>query len=128
MFIMLPGTTYSFGEIAGIVVRRRWFVLLPFAGGLSATSLTESSVTSIAGPLAGLLLGVVLIAVLEYRDSSFSREEDAARVLMLPVLGMVPIVSELERRSRSRRGAALGAIAYVVVLSALGLLVWGWLT
>lgn len=128
MIIVLPGKKYSFGEIAAVLVRRRWVILLPFAVGLPAISATESNVTSVAGPLGGLLVGVLLVAVLEYRDSTFVREEDAARVLMLPVLGTVPVASEQERRRRSSRTALITAVGYIVVLSAIAVFLWGLVT
>jgi hypothetical protein len=122
---VLPGKKYSSREIAAILLRRRWFVFLPFAAGLAAISTADSRVTSVAGPVGGLLIGVALVAVLEYKDLCFSREEDAARVLMLPVLGMVPVMmSEREQHSRRLRRAAGDVIGYVVVLSAMAVFLW----
>ena len=91
-------------------------------------SAVESSAMSVAGPVAGLAIGVLLIAIVEYSASSFSCEEDAARVLLLPVLGMVPVIAEPERRRRRYRTAAITAIKYVVLLSAIAVFVWGLLT
>ena len=90
--------------------------------------MAESGVTSMAGPLGGLAIGLLLIAVVEYSDSSLQGEEDAACTLMVPVLGMVPIISERERRRLRYRRAVIGAIRYVMVLAAIAVFVWGLLT
>jgi uncharacterized protein involved in exopolysaccharide biosynthesis len=41
----------------------------------------------------GLVFGLVLVAFLEYRDSSFKTEADVTRILSLPVLALVPIMT-----------------------------------
>ena len=43
----------------------------------------------VGGAVGGLVLGLALIGLLEYRDSSFKSEDDVMRVLSLPVLAMV---------------------------------------
>jgi polysaccharide chain length determinant protein (PEP-CTERM system associated) len=56
------------------------------------------------GALGGLIVGLGLAALLEYRDSTFSTEDDVIRVLQLPVLTLVPMMaSERERRAGRRR-------------------------
>jgi polysaccharide chain length determinant protein (PEP-CTERM system associated) len=74
----------------------------------------------------GLLLGLVLIAFLEYRDTSLKQEEDVARIIGLPVLALVPLMeSDGERRRRRRRNALVGAASVAVTLvSAAALLFW----
>jgi hypothetical protein len=60
-----------------------------------------------------------MIGFLEYRDSSFKREEDVLRVLTLPVLALVPVlISEPDRqqRRRRRRRFAFGAVALLMVI------------
>jgi polysaccharide chain length determinant protein (PEP-CTERM system associated) len=82
---------------------------------------------SLAGGFVGLALGLLLAAVLEYRDSSFAREEDVARLLTLPVLALVPaMTSEVDRRRARVRSllADVAAIAVVVGSTAI-LLAWG---
>ena len=76
------------------------------------------------GIAAGLALGVMLVGLVEYRDASFTYQEDVARVLQLPVLALVPrMMSLTERRARTRRrllalvgtGALIaGSVAVVV--------------
>jgi uncharacterized protein involved in exopolysaccharide biosynthesis len=78
-----------------------------------------------SGAVAGLSLGLLLVAFLEFRDSSLNREEDVVRVLSLQVLAMVPIMaSTREQKNRRRKilamnlgaGVALVASAAVLVL------------
>ena len=61
---------------------------------------------SVAGLGLGLLLGLALGALFEYRDTSFRNEEDVLQVLSIPVLTSVPLVEtagERLARARSRR-------------------------
>ena len=59
---------------------------------------------NIFGLLAGLAVGLGLIALREYRDSSFRTDDEIATVLSLPVLAVVPVMlSDGERRSLRRR-------------------------
>jgi capsular polysaccharide biosynthesis protein len=80
----------------------------------------------LTGAALGLILGVGLIALLEYRDSSFKTEADVSRLLELPVLALVPMMaSERERRVRRRRKLMVGLAAVVVVVSsATAFLLW----
>jgi polysaccharide chain length determinant protein (PEP-CTERM system associated) len=60
------------------------------------------------GLLAGLGLGVALIALLEYRDGTFRTDDEVLRVLALPVLAVVPVmVSDSERKRLRAREFAL---------------------
>jgi polysaccharide chain length determinant protein (PEP-CTERM system associated) len=62
---------------------------------------------SAIGMVAGLALGVALIALLEYRDSGFKTDKQVTALLGLPVLAVVPVMqSDLERR-RLRRWTML---------------------
>ena len=76
------------------------------------------------GAGAGLGFGLLLIALLEYRDSTFKTDDEVRRCLNLPVLAVIPVMmSPVEaRRVRRRRHLALasgmllvavgGAVAY----------------
>jgi uncharacterized protein involved in exopolysaccharide biosynthesis len=55
------------------------------------------------GPGGGLVLGFLLIAALEQRDSSFKREEEVVRVLSLPVLALIPAMDD-DPHIQTRRG------------------------
>jgi polysaccharide chain length determinant protein (PEP-CTERM system associated) len=69
----------------------------------------------VGGAGAGFFLGMLMIGLLEYRDSSFKSEDDVVRVLNLRVLALVPsMVSDAERRTRKWRLALL-TFAFVVV-------------
>ncbi len=79
----------------------------------------------LAGPLAGLLLGIGLIAFREYRDTTFKTEEDVQRVLNLPVLALVPLMAVPRRsRLRARRKLAATVAALVLLASVAALIAW----
>ncbi|HEX7072302.1 MAG TPA: GNVR domain-containing protein, partial [Rhodothermales bacterium] len=72
------------------------------------------------GAFGGLALALALVGLLEYRDSTFKREEDVVRVLSLPVLALVPFMAA-ESRERTpgasvatapRTGRPTGASKY----------------
>lgn len=72
---------------------------------------------SLAGTAAGLAVGLLLIALVEYRDASFSTDDEISSVLSLPVLASVPFMqSQDEQRRAQRRRIALnvGCTASVV--------------
>ena len=140
-------------HVARMLVRRRWFILLPVAVGLMASvnavtsariglsresgvSATSSAVVdrvaarargAVAGGAGGLVLGLALVAWLEYRSTGVTSEDDVTQKLMLPVLGTIGILKP-EHQLRSQRlrriavdvaGSMVVALAVVVVLSAL---------
>ena len=70
------------------------------------------------GLAAGLAVGLLLVGLLEYRDTSFKTDDDIARILTLPVLAVVPLMqsaSEERRAFRNRLliGAGLGTTVLV---------------
>jgi polysaccharide chain length determinant protein (PEP-CTERM system associated) len=78
----------------------------------------------VAGSALGLFVGLGLIGLLEYRDSSFRTEEEVQRVLQLPVLALVPtMASERERRLRRRRKLLVGAAGVVMLASSVAAVV-----
>ena len=78
----------------------------------------------VSGAITGLVFGLLVAGWLEYRDSSFKREEDVARILSLPVLALVPIMaSDRERRSRRRRTLAVNVGAGAALLGSVAVLV-----
>jgi uncharacterized protein involved in exopolysaccharide biosynthesis len=102
---------------------------------LDPASLPERPVTAkkrlmilAGGPVGGLALGLLLIGLLEYRDSSFKSEGDVSRVLSLPVLALVPMMlsAQDERRIERRRFRArvVTVVAVVVSIAAAGLVFW----
>jgi polysaccharide chain length determinant protein (PEP-CTERM system associated) len=84
--------------------------------------------TIFAGAIVGLLLGLACAGFLEIRDSSFARDDDVSRLLSLPVLATVPLMTT-ERERRRERFRRLGAdiagscvlVASVAIVAAWGL-------
>jgi polysaccharide chain length determinant protein (PEP-CTERM system associated) len=74
---------------------------------------------------AGLLLGLLIIAFLEYRDSSFRREEEVFQRLSLPVLALVPVLStHREKRAIRRRTRLLDVAAVMMLVAATAVVVY----
>jgi hypothetical protein len=74
----------------------------------------------------GLLLGIVLTAFLEYRDSSLKREADVLRLLNLPVLALVPAMASPGGVRSRRKWLLFGGLAAVFLLAAsvAGFMLW----
>jgi capsular polysaccharide biosynthesis protein len=78
-----------------------------------------------AGPGVGLVFGLLLVGFLEYRDSSFTREEDIVRILSLPVLAIVPaMASDRERRQRRFRTVAMNLAAGCALFGSAAMVVY----
>jgi polysaccharide chain length determinant protein (PEP-CTERM system associated) len=61
------------------------------------------------GMAAGLVIGVFVIVLLEYKDTSFATDDEIAAFLELPVLAVVPAMqSDAERRRETARRWILG--------------------
>jgi len=77
---------------------------------------------NLVGALAGLGVGLGLIALLEYRDNGLRSEDDVLSVLGLPVLAAIPVIETAEDLRRERRRRVFGfvgaAVALVVVVGA----------
>lgn len=80
-----------------------------------------------SGAIAGLTLGLCLVGFVEYKDSSFTREDEVLRLLTLPVLALVPVMaSEKENRRQRRKQWLIDAVAVVVLVASIGqVVVWG---
>jgi capsular polysaccharide biosynthesis protein len=77
---------------------------------------------NLMGAVGGLAIGLALVGLLEYRDSTFKTELEVARVLELPVLACVPLMVTLSEQRRHRlliAGAATLAAATTLVAAAL---------
>ena len=78
-----------------------------------------------SGAAAGLVLGLLLVWGIEYRDPSFRREEEVLKVLSLPVLALIPVMSsDREHRAARRRRWALDIAGTTVLLAAGAVLVF----
>jgi hypothetical protein len=70
-------------------------------------------------------LGLLLIGFLEYRDSSFRREEDVMSRLSLPVLALIPAMSsDRERQAVVRRLRWTDMAGTTVLLAAIASVVF----
>jgi polysaccharide chain length determinant protein (PEP-CTERM system associated) len=79
-----------------------------------------------SGAAAGLVLGLFVVGLLESRDSTFRQEEEVLKVVSLPVLALIPVMSSgRERRAATRRGWAID-IAGTAVLLASGVVLVLW--
>jgi polysaccharide chain length determinant protein (PEP-CTERM system associated) len=82
---------------------------------------------NLLGALAGLALGLGLVALLEYRDQGLRSEEDVYTVLHVPVLASIPVIETRAERRRRRRNRVIGfvsATAVVVVVLGAALAAW----
>jgi len=78
------------------------------------------------GAIGGLAIGLVLVAFLEYRDSSFRREEEVLRLIGLPVLALIPVMQAQSDRKRQRRRKMIVGMATVVLVLASAAVVLLW--
>jgi polysaccharide chain length determinant protein (PEP-CTERM system associated) len=79
----------------------------------------------LGGAVAGLLLSVLMIGWLEYRDTTFASEEDVVRSIGLRVLAVVPAMAlDSDTRTRRWRFALIGTSALVVVVAGTALAFW----
>jgi len=80
------------------------------------------------GMLIGLAIGLGLVAVTEYRDSSFKTDDEVTRILALPVLAVVPLMqSQPERQKNLRRRLLTECVLATGVLGCLAVLVYAFI-
>jgi polysaccharide chain length determinant protein (PEP-CTERM system associated) len=82
---------------------------------------------AVGGSIGGLVLGLGLLVLLEYGDSSLKTEDDILRVLTLPVLAMVPVMAsdtELAAHQRRRRLFGFGLGAALVLIGSAAVVIW----
>lgn len=73
----------------------------------------------------GLGLGLGFAGFLEYRDTSLRTEDEIVKMLVLPVVAAIPVMSAIAERRRHRRNLVLTGIASVLfVAGALAGLLW----
>ena len=85
--------------------RRWWLILLPVIAGTLAGSgrLPIASGPMFAWLAGGLVVGVGMAALAEFRGSSFHTEKEVVRALGVPVLGAIPAMTPGARRQSGRR-------------------------
>lgn len=77
------------------------------------------------GALGGLALGLALIALLEYRNTSFRTDDDVALSLSLPVLAVIPTMSTRRERQHARhRRLVTYSASLVATIGAIAAIVW----
>ena len=77
------------------------------------------------GAIMGLGLGLAIVGLLEYRDSSLKTDDDVVSALSLPVLALIPVmVTKAEEAAtvRRRRLIAVGSFAVFVLVA--GAAIW----
>jgi polysaccharide chain length determinant protein (PEP-CTERM system associated) len=78
-----------------------------------------------AGAGLGLAFGLLIVGVKEYRDSSFRHEDEVHRVLSLPVLALIPMMtSEREDRAARRRARLMDVAGGAVLVAAIAVVVF----
>ncbi len=80
----------------------------------------------LGGLFGGLAVGVGLVGLLEYRDSTLRTDHDVVTALALPVLATIPaIITREDRQFMRRRRLAVAALGITVVgLAGAGLVAW----
>ena len=85
---------------------------------------TQRLAVMASGAGVGLVLGLLIVALLEYRDHSFKTEEEVVKFMSVPVLAMVPMLSaDFERRAVATRQRLADAGGIVVLLLAAAVVV-----
>jgi polysaccharide chain length determinant protein (PEP-CTERM system associated) len=74
-----------------------------------------------------LILGLAIVALLEFRDSSFKRDSEIEQLLNVPVLATVPAMSSASERRKRRVRSVIGDLAVGAALlgSAAAAVIWG---
>jgi polysaccharide chain length determinant protein (PEP-CTERM system associated) len=80
---------------------------------------------NLMGLLAGLVLGLGLVALLEYRDTTLKTDNDIVISLALPVLAVIPaMLSTADRRRRRRKRLVLALSASAATVAAAAVVAW----
>lgn len=77
------------------------------------------------GAAMGLIFGLALVGLLEYRDSSLKTDADVVSALALPVLALIPpMVTKAEERVMARRRRLTAWASLAMLLVAVGAAAW----
>ena len=79
---------------------------------------------NLMGTAAGLGVGLLLVGLAYFRDSTMRSEADVLGAIDLPVLALLPFVATQADLRRQKRRRVLGWAAGVAVFAATGALVW----
>jgi polysaccharide chain length determinant protein (PEP-CTERM system associated) len=100
-------------------------VLDPASLPEKASNQMQRVAVMMSGAAAGLVLGLLVLALREYRDSSFRGEDEVFNALSLPVLALIPVLSsERERLAAKRRGRIIDLAGTTALLAAGAVLVF----
>jgi polysaccharide chain length determinant protein (PEP-CTERM system associated) len=78
----------------------------------------RTQIAGIAGAV-GLVFGLAFAAFLEYRNMALRTEEEIMRVLVLPVIAAIPIMTSVTDRARRRRLRIASIAATILVVAGL---------
>jgi polysaccharide chain length determinant protein (PEP-CTERM system associated) len=77
-----------------------------------------------SGAIGGLVLGLLIIALREYRDSSFRSKEEVVKAIALPVLASIPVMtSPREQQLAVRRRRMLDVGGSVLLVASVAIVV-----
>jgi len=81
---------------------------------------------ALVGGAAGLMLGLGIVGFLEFRDTSLKLEADVVRLLSVPVMAVVPVMTSPSDDGKQRRRTLVARLAGAVVLvgSVAAVLLW----
>jgi polysaccharide chain length determinant protein (PEP-CTERM system associated) len=72
---------------------------------------------NLLGLIVGLVIGVGMAAVLEFRDTSLRTEDEIVRLFALPVIALVPVMRTAADQRRTRRRIVLAFAAAMMVFT-----------
>ena len=76
------------------------------------------------GAIAGLFLGIAVVGLREFADTSYRSEPDVLNALALPVLVQIPFVATAIERRKRQRGRTMMTAAAVALLVVCGGIFW----
>lgn len=79
-----------------------------------------------AGVAAGLLIGLAVVGLIEFRDTSFRTDDDVVTVLALPVLASIPVMVTGAEKRAARRLRIMVALASLFLFAMSGAAVAAW--
>jgi polysaccharide chain length determinant protein (PEP-CTERM system associated) len=73
---------------------------------------------NVVGAFGGLVVGLALAALLEFRDATYRTADDVLEVLELPVLALIPLVTtDLDRQHARRRRLVLSVVVALALIA-----------
>ena len=79
---------------------------------------------NLIGAGVGLLFGLALVGLKEYRDTTFSTEEDVTRLLGLPVLARIPVMATAFDQQVLKRRRLMTSAAAILMVICTSVVVW----